>query len=138
MQSGRHRTPHIARHEAKWNGCFAHVRREKRLADSMTRSIDQEARDELRRLDSRLIGSVAYFPEGYGEEFILFAPSILQKKPARSAVFARHQTVTQKNVGLLLWTKDVSAKQDATPSGSKTFRKAKAVTIHECSLIHWP
>ncbi len=59
------------------------------------------ARDELRRPGTRLIGSVGYFPERYGEELIPLALAILQKKPTPSAVFVKHQLITPKNVGLI-------------------------------------
>ena len=59
------------------------------------------ARDELRRAGTRLIGSVGYFPERYGEELIPLALAILQKKPTPSAVFVKHQLITPKNVGLI-------------------------------------
>jgi ribose transport system substrate-binding protein len=61
----------------------------------------REARDELRRPATRLIGSVAYFPERYGDQLIPLALSILQKKAAPSAVFVEHQLITPKNVNLL-------------------------------------
>lgn len=59
------------------------------------------ARDELRRPGTRLIGSVAYFPERYGEELIPLALNILRKKPAPSAVFVKHQLLTPRNVDLV-------------------------------------
>jgi ribose transport system substrate-binding protein len=61
----------------------------------------RDAREELRRPGTRLIGSVGYFPERYGEELIPLALSILQKKPAPSTVFVKHQLITPKNVGLI-------------------------------------
>lgn len=61
----------------------------------------REAREELRRPGTSLIGSVAYFPERYGEELIPLALAILQKKPMPSSVFVKHQLVTPRNVGLI-------------------------------------
>jgi ribose transport system substrate-binding protein len=61
----------------------------------------REARNELRRPGTRLIGSVAYFPERYGNHVIPLAVSILQKKPVAPAVFVRHQFITPRNVDLL-------------------------------------
>lgn len=61
----------------------------------------REARAELRRPGSRLVGSVAYFPERYGEELIPMALNILQKKPVPSAVFVKHQLLTPRNVDLI-------------------------------------
>lgn len=59
------------------------------------------ARDELRRPGTRLVGSVAYFPERYGEELIPLALNILRKKPAPTAVFVKHQLLTPRNVDLV-------------------------------------
>ena len=61
----------------------------------------REARDELRRPGTRLIGSVAYFPERYGDQLVPLALSILQNKSAPGAVFVEHQLITPKNVNLL-------------------------------------
>lgn len=61
----------------------------------------QDARDELRRPNSRLVGTVAYFPERYGDEIIPLALQILQKKLVASAVFVKHQLITARNVDLL-------------------------------------
>ncbi len=61
----------------------------------------REARAELRRPGTRLIGSVAYFPERYGEELIPLALNILRKKPAPATVFVKHQLLTPRNVDLI-------------------------------------
>ena len=60
-----------------------------------------EARIELRRRGTRLIGTVAYFPERYGDEIIPLAISILRKKPVPAAVFVKHQLITPRNVDLI-------------------------------------
>jgi ribose transport system substrate-binding protein len=57
-----------------------------------------EARQELRRQSTRLIGSVAYFPETYGARLIKLALEILERKPVPPAVFTQHQLVTSENV----------------------------------------
>jgi ribose transport system substrate-binding protein len=59
------------------------------------------AREELRRKGTRLIGSVPYFPERYGEELLPLALAILQKKPVPSSVFIKHELITPRNVGLV-------------------------------------
>jgi ribose transport system substrate-binding protein len=59
------------------------------------------ARQELRRPGTRLIGSVAYFPERYGDELIPPCLDILQNKPTPPAVFVKHQLITSKNVRLI-------------------------------------
>jgi ribose transport system substrate-binding protein len=61
----------------------------------------RDARKELRRPGTRLIGSVAYFPERYGEELVPLALAILHKKQMPSAVFVKHQLITPKNIGLV-------------------------------------
>ena len=56
------------------------------------------ARQEMRRPFTRLIGSVAYFPENYGPELIKLAIEILENKPVPPAVFTQHELVTPVNV----------------------------------------
>lgn len=57
-----------------------------------------EARIELRRRGTPLVGSVAYFPERYGDEAIRLARAILTGKPAPPAVFTKHELLTPANV----------------------------------------
>lgn len=57
-----------------------------------------EGRAELRRLGTRLIGTVAFFPEQYGEHIIRLALDILNKKTVPPAVFVNHQLLTPANV----------------------------------------
>ena len=71
------------------------------LCAVMGQNAIRAAREELRRSGTRLIGSVGYFPERYGEELVPMAVSILQKKSMPSAVFIKHQLITPKNVGLV-------------------------------------
>jgi len=59
-----------------------------------------EARLELRRPGSRLVGTVAYFPERYGDQLIPLALNVLHKKPTPPAVFVEHQLLTARNVRL--------------------------------------
>jgi len=56
-----------------------------------------EGRQELRR-SSRFIGSVAYFPERYGEGILKLAFEILNFKATAPAVFVSHHLLTAKNV----------------------------------------
>jgi len=53
-----------------------------------------DARMELRRPGSRLIGSIAFFPEHYGEDLLRLAIDLLHKKHVPPAAYARHQMVT--------------------------------------------
>lgn len=71
------------------------------LCAVMGQNAEKTAVEELRRPGTRLVGSVAYFPERYGDELLPLALSILQKRHAPSAVFVEHQLVTPKNVGLI-------------------------------------
>ena len=57
-----------------------------------------EARREMRRSGSRLVGSVAYFPERYGEAVLSLALDKLQGKEIPPATFVRHQMITSENV----------------------------------------
>ena len=57
-----------------------------------------EARQELRRPGSRLIGTVAYFPEAYGEGLVSLALDILNRRFVAPAVFTKHLLLTPQNV----------------------------------------
>lgn len=57
-----------------------------------------EARQEMRRGVTRLIGSVALFPETYGSRLIKLALDILEKRHVPPAVFTQHVLVTSQNV----------------------------------------
>ena len=67
----------------------------------MSQSSIPEGRTELRRPGSRLIGSVAYFPERYGEQLIPLALSILGGTQTPPAVYVKHVLVTPQNVDRL-------------------------------------
>jgi ribose transport system substrate-binding protein len=86
------------------------------LCAVMGQNAIREAREELRRRGTRLIGSVAYFPERYGEELIPLALAILQKKPVPSSVFVKHELITPKNVGLVYPTQTDSSEKVAQPA----------------------
>jgi ribose transport system substrate-binding protein len=59
---------------------------------------EPEARMELRKKNSSFMGSVAYFPEKYGDGLIRLALDILARKPVPPAVFMKHQLVTPDNI----------------------------------------
>jgi len=65
---------------------------------AMGQNASPDAREELRRPGTRLIGSVAYFPERFGDEILPIALSILAKKPVPPAIFTKHQLITPRNV----------------------------------------
>jgi ribose transport system substrate-binding protein len=64
----------------------------------MGQNASPEGRAELRQPDTRLIGSVAYFPEKYGDDIVALALDILHRKPVPPAVFVKHQLVTPDTV----------------------------------------
>ena len=57
-----------------------------------------EARRELRSPQTRMIGSIATFPERYGDNLIQIALDILHRKPVPPAVYAPIQLVTPQNI----------------------------------------
>ncbi len=59
---------------------------------------EPEARAELRTANTRLIASVAYFPEKYGDGLIRLAFDILARRVVPPAVFTSHQLITPENV----------------------------------------
>jgi ribose transport system substrate-binding protein len=60
-----------------------------------------DARNELRKPNTRLVGTVAYFPERYGDELVTLALQLLQKKAVPSTSFVKHQIITPRNVNLI-------------------------------------
>ncbi|MDR3701268.1 MAG: hypothetical protein P4L56_16595 [Candidatus Sulfopaludibacter sp.] len=54
---------------------------------------EPEARAELRTAHTRTIGSVAYFPEKYGDGLLRLALDILARRVVPPAVFTNHQLV---------------------------------------------
>ena len=59
---------------------------------------EPEARAELRSPKTRLIASVAYFPEKYGDGLLRLALDLLGRKAVPPAVFTSHQIITTENV----------------------------------------
>jgi len=57
-----------------------------------------EARAELRRDASLFIGSIAYFPERYGEVLVRLALDILNRRFVPPSILMKHQLLTSKNV----------------------------------------
>lgn len=68
---------------------------------AMGQNASVEARNELRKPTTRLIGSVAYFPELYGEALTALSLDILWRKPVPPAIFVKHQIVNKENVDRL-------------------------------------
>ena len=65
---------------------------------AMGQNASIEGRTELRKPSSRFIGSVAYFPERYGQGVIPLCVDLLERKLVPPAVFVNHQLVTQDSV----------------------------------------
>jgi ribose transport system substrate-binding protein len=64
----------------------------------MGQNASPEARAELREPKTRLVGSVAYFPERYGDDLIRLSIDILNLRQVAPAVFVEHKLVTPKTV----------------------------------------
>lgn len=62
---------------------------------------EPEARVEMRQAATRLIGSVAYFPERYGDVIVRLATDVLLGKNVAPAAFTTHQLITPQNVDRL-------------------------------------
>jgi ribose transport system substrate-binding protein len=64
----------------------------------MGQNASAEGRAELREPKTRLVGSVAFFPERYGPDLIRVSLDILNKRPVPPAVFVEHKLVTPTTV----------------------------------------
>jgi ribose transport system substrate-binding protein len=65
---------------------------------AMGQNASPEGRAELRSPKTRFVGSVAYFPEKYGENLIRVSLDILNQRPVPPAVFVEHKLVTPTTV----------------------------------------
>jgi len=84
----------------------------------MGQNASPEGRLEMREPRTRFIGSVAYFPERYGDELIRVGLEILNRRPVPPAVFVKHQLITPENVDHF-YPND-SLLQTAGPSSSRS------------------
>lgn len=64
----------------------------------MGQNASREGRDELRQPNTRLVGSVGYFPECYGENVIRLSMDILSQRHVQPAVFVDHKLITASTV----------------------------------------
>src|SRR5881296_1178319 len=64
----------------------------------MGQNASAEGRAEMRKTNTRLIGSVAFFPERYGPDLVKVSLDILNKKPVPPAVFVDHKLVTPATI----------------------------------------
>lgn len=60
----------------------------------MGQNASPEGRAELREPKTRFVGSVAYFPERYGDNLIRVSIDILNRRPVPPAVFVEHKLIT--------------------------------------------
>ena len=74
--------------EANWDGSYAVVGQGGAI----------EARAELRKRATRLIGTVGFFPETYGESIMRIADNLLNDRTTASTVFTKHWLITPENV----------------------------------------
>jgi len=74
-----------------------------------------EAREEMRRRETRFVCSVAYFPETYGNRVIRLALDILNGRRVPPAVFTDHELVTPFNVDKV-YPNDTLLKSGLAPS----------------------
>jgi ribose transport system substrate-binding protein len=64
----------------------------------MGQNASPEGRAEIRRPNTRLIGSVAFFPERYGPALVKVSLDILNKRAVPPAVFVDHKLVTPMTI----------------------------------------
>src|SRR5215469_7740261 len=64
----------------------------------MGQNASLEGRTELRQPKTRFVGSVAFFPERYGENLIRVSLDILNQRPVAPAVFVEHKLITPTTV----------------------------------------
>jgi ribose transport system substrate-binding protein len=64
----------------------------------MGQNASAEGRVELRQPNTRLVGSVAFFPEKYGDGLIRLSLDILNQRQVPPAVFVEHKLVTPSTV----------------------------------------
>lgn len=57
-----------------------------------------EAREEIRKTDSRLIGSVGVFPEKYGQAIMEIARDLLHGRELPPVHYAEHELITARNI----------------------------------------
>lgn len=83
-------------------GALAAARKAGREADVVIigQGADRKLRPEIRRPNSRIIGSTAFMPEKYGEKLIGLALKILQGKAVPPAVYTDHTFINAKNIDL--------------------------------------
>jgi len=64
----------------------------------MGQNASPEGREELRQPKTRFVGSVAYFPERYGENLIRVSVDLLSQRSVPPAVFVEHKLIVPETV----------------------------------------
>jgi len=64
----------------------------------MGQNASPEGRAEMRKPNTRLVGSVAFFPERYGPDLVKVSLDILGKKAVPPAVFVDHKLITPSTI----------------------------------------
>ena len=97
---------------------------------------EPEARAELRSSNTRLIGSVAFFPEKYGDGLLKLALEILSRKAVPPAVFTTHQLITPENVDHFYPNDSLLKAAGGAPASTATMAALRspggADPIHRC------
>lgn len=98
--ASKHRIAVVSINDDAALGALAAARELEREADVVIvgQGADRIARSEIRRPDSRIIGSTAYWPERYGEKLIPLAVKILQGEAVPPAVHIDHHFITDDNI----------------------------------------
>ena len=91
-----HRIAVICFNDGATIGALTAARRLNREQDVVIvgQGADRRVHEELKRPDSRIIGSTAYMPERYGDQLIPLALKILHGEPAPPAVYIEHTFVS--------------------------------------------
>lgn len=85
----------------------------------MGHNASPEGRAELRQPGSRLLGSVAFFPERYGDDLIRVSLDILNRRPVPPAVFVEHKLITPTTVDHYYPNDSLTLPMSATPHSMK-------------------
>ncbi|CAG0927161.1 putative HTH-type transcriptional regulator YdjF [Thermoflexales bacterium] len=104
-----HRLAVMAFNDDAAMGALAAARKLQRENDLIIvgQGADRRVREELKKNDTRLIGSTAYQPEQYGEKIIPLALKILRGEPVPPAVYLEHTFVSAEKTAEVLKTSAV-------------------------------
>ncbi len=102
--SGLHRLAVLCFNDDAAMGALAAARKLHRENDVMIvgQGADRRVREELKKADSHVIGSTAYWPEQYGEKIIPLALKILRGEPVPPAVYIDHAFIRAEETSRVL------------------------------------